>query len=390
MKLIFFVGSDIDNDVSIGIRKKIFGQIEALKSFNYKVDLCYIKEEKSIIIESIDKNRKIYKENLKDFGKGSNVNKIKLSIANYINGSDYDIVYIRSGILNYYAPFFLGKIKRKSRLIFLEIPTYPYTYETLSKTAGMEFTAKLRMFRRILVDFFIRRLIRFYVDYIVLTIPKTSLWGIPVISIENSICIEKISLRNQPDHFAQINLFTATNIEIWQGLERVIKGLQEYEKQKNDYDIYVKIAGEGTQKKALSDLVQKCHLEHKIMFTGPAQREKLNELFNEADIGIGSLGRHRQKTNVCSTLKVKEYCAKGIPFIYSNDEPSLTGDEPFALKLMADESPVDFRQVIAFFQSFRKNPGIEFKMKKFAEENYDWSIQMKKIHQKILEDRCEV
>jgi hypothetical protein len=41
----------------------------------------------------------------------------------------------------------------------------------------------------------------------------------------------------------------------------------------------------------------------------------LNDIYNISDIAIDSLGRHRSNVMYNSTLKGKEYCAKGLPIV---------------------------------------------------------------------------
>lgn len=384
MNLFYFVGSGMDKEASLGIYNKIIGQIEALKKCNYKIDLCYTENDTIIIQDTFDYQTILCEKVPKKRQRSSKANQLLKFVAGYLAGKSYDVAYIRSGALSYYSLFFFSLIKRYIKLILIEFPTYPYSFEMLSNASRMGLIEKTRLFRRVLIDMVVRWVIRAYVDYIVLTIPKNSLWGIPVISIENAINIESVSLRNKPEPLEKIRLFAATHIATWQGLDRVVYGLHEYEKRARPSNIVIKIAGGGPQKGFLTDLIKKLHLEDKIIFCGPLKGKLLDELFDEADIAIGSLGRHRQKTNLCSTLKVKEYCGKGVPFIYSNDEPTLTGNEPFALKLAADESPVDFNKVVEFVYETRRDPKIPYKMRKFAEDHYDWTVQMKKIHKNIF------
>ena len=111
--------------------------------------------------------------------------------------------------------------------------------------------------------------------------------------------------------------------------------------------------------------------------------EALDFMYDEADLAIGSLGRHRQNTNQVSTLKIKEFCARGKPFIYSNDEPTLNGLEEFALKVPANDSSIDFKKVIQFYLKVEKSVEIPKRMRKIAIEKYDWVHQIKIIHNEI-------
>ena len=66
--------------------------------------------------------------------------------------------------------------------------------------------------------------------------------------------------------------------------------------------------------------------------------EELDELFEQADMGIGSLARHRSGITHIKTLKNREYAARGLPFIYSEMDSDFEG-KPYILKAKADGKP---------------------------------------------------
>ena len=110
---------------------------------------------------------------------------------------------------------------------------------------------------------------------------------------------------------------------------------------------------------------------------------ELTEIMNCADIGIGSLGLHRIGLTWGSTLKVKEYCASSLPFIYSYDEKKLSGNEKFALKLPANDLPINMQEVSEWASHVIKDIELQIQMRTFAEENYDWTIIIKELIDKI-------
>ena len=65
-------------------------------------------------------------------------------------------------------------------------------------------------------------------------------------------------------------------------------------------------------------------------------------LYDRCHFAIASLGLHRIGIDVASTLKTREYLAKGMPFVYSG-EVDVFRDEPahFCMAVPADETPVD-------------------------------------------------
>lgn len=386
LKLLYITGLNIKYYASFGILKKILGQVNAFITLNYDVDLCFFVDNDYLLFST--NSEKFYSS--KGSRSSSILNTLKgmsalCHLSKEIEQRNYDIVYIRFVSLNINTLLFLKSIKKHTKFIILEIPTFPYMKEKYARTNKKNYFAFIRFLKCCFMDYSIRKLLRRYISFIVLTIPKKSLWRIPVVSIENGIDLQKIGPRNKPVANNKIVFFTATNIENWQGLDRLIYGLSIYYQQNKDdaKEVIIKIAGEGSEKNRLERLVKKLRLEKNVQFFGQKSGKYLDKLYDEADIAIGSLGRHRQKTNMVSTLKVKEYCAKGIPFIYSNDEPALTGREGFALKVPADDSPIDFCEVIDFFKRVHNSQADIIEMKDLAKRKFDWIHQIGLVHNQI-------
>ena len=59
------------------------------------------------------------------------------------------------------------------------------------------------------------------------------------------------------------------------------------------------------------------------------------------------------------------------------------------MRVPPDESPIDIDPVIDFAQKICSDPDHPKKMRKYAEENLDWSIKMKKLKgflESLIED----
>ena len=388
LRLLYISNINIGSPKSIGIIKKVFGQIESFHTLNYSVDLLFEKNNRFFFYDTNLNSAHFIRPKPKDSFLNTIRRKDSLGyLEQFLNTKSYDIVYLRFVALNIGTLLFFKTANTYSDVTILEIPTYPYLKEQLLKLKRNNFLSGLRLIKQVLIDYVIKIILKKYVKLIVLTIPKKKLWRIPVVSIENGIHLSAIRIHDKKSLNDHIILFTATNIDVWQGLDRLVIGLHNYFKTNILHpNITIKIAGEGFEKDNLLRLSRKYGLEKNIIFCGAASGKKLRALYDEADIAIGSLGRHRQKTNTVSTLKAKEFCAKGIPFIYSNDEPSLTGKEIFALKLPANDDPIDFSEILKFYEQIRKQPDLKYKIRKFSEK-YDWLNQVRLIHQKALEIR---
>ena len=121
-------------------------------------------------------------------------------------------------------------------------------------------------------------------------------------------------------------------------------------------------------------VIEKYHLQDKIIFHGAMFGKELDEVFNQCQFAIGSLGRHRSGITVIKTLKNREYATRGIPFIYSETDSDFD-NQPYVLKAPADESPIDIQQIIDFLNHFDMKPE---EIRKSVEP-LQWKYQMKKV-----------
>jgi glycosyltransferase involved in cell wall biosynthesis len=377
MRILYVANVDIHNTSSYGIIRKIFGQINAFQKMNYAVDLSIRYRGRHYLIRCDQDTVVEYGSSIRDNFLNTIAKKDALStLQDNAAVRDYRLVYIRFVALNLSTFIFIKRMKSIGCKALLEIPTYPYLHERYTKLAKDDFLGFVSYFKSAALEFFITVLLRRYLDFIVLTIPKKSLWRIPVISIENGIEIDKIPVRRIHQTGSRIVLITATNIDKWQGIDRLVKGMHQYYQGSHALQcIELVIVGDGPQKKNLAHMVNKLELDDYVKFLDRMKGRELFKMYDQATMAVGSLGRHRQKTNTVSTLKVKEYCAIGIPFIYSNDEPTLSGNEPFALKLPADDSPVRIEDVIAFYYKIRSDRPLIENMRTFA-LRYDWFNQI--------------
>jgi hypothetical protein len=100
----------------------------------------------------------------------------------------------------------------------------------------------------------------------------------------------------------------------------------------------------------------------------------LDDVFNQCQFAIGSLGRHRSGITVIKTLKNREYATRGIPFIYSETDSDFD-HQPYVLKAPADESPIDIQQIIDFMGRFTMQPADIRR----TVGHLTWKIQMQRV-----------
>ena len=139
------------------------------------------------------------------------------------------------------------------------------------------------------------------------------------------------------------------------------------------------VVGDGAERPFLEERVKELHLEKSVIFHGVKTGKELDELFDKCHIAAGSLGLHRIGVSEGSILKVREYCARGIPFIYGAMDSDFNEKFPYILRVPADESPIDLNAVFSFADRAFSDTEHSVKMREYAKENLDWSIKMKRL-----------
>jgi len=199
----------------------------------------------------------------------------------------------------------------------------------------------------------------------------------PHITIGNGFDIHSVKRRSPPDKIAnELHLLFVANVSRWHGIDRLIHGLATY---KGPVNVTLHIAGEGAELENLKRMTEKSNLSDQVKFHGFVTGNDLDNLFNTCHIAVGSLGLHRIGMKEGSPLKIREYCARGIPWIIACDDPDFPDDYPYIHRIPPDESPVKIEDVIEFAKKVVTNPDHPQKMRAYAAEHLDWSVKMKKL-----------
>lgn len=200
---------------------------------------------------------------------------------------------------------------------------------------------------------------------------------LPGIVVGNGIDVSSIEVRNRvPRSSDEIRLVFVGNIANWHGLDRLIRGLALH---KGEYRFSLSIIGDGdpVEVDRLKRMVSDLGLRN-VDFLGAMKGERLDQALDLADVAVGCLGAHRKGLEEVAPLKHREYCAKGMPFIYTSFDPDFSGF-PFALKLEAGEEPINMDVVANFYAMLSEQQDVSAKMRAYAEEFLDWGPKMKRV-----------
>ncbi len=291
-----------------------------------------------------------------------------------------DALYIRYSYSDPYFVRFLRQAKQMGKYVIVEFPTYPYIYESCVMNP--------KHIIMLLID-------RAYFSYVKklsdLFITFTSAAGLDsrkCIELENGIDVNEIRLKTRTEAFEdenRLDLIFIGNVSFWHGLDRVLKGIKTYiSSGKLSPKVTLHIVGEGDELKKLKLLSDKLYLGDYVVFHGNLDGKELDELFDQCQVAIGSLGLHRKKIAKISSLKAREYCARGIPFIDSGEDDDFAKDFKYRWVVPADESEINLTDIFKFYKSL-KGEHYNLVMRNYAIHNLDWSKKLEPIIKKIME-----
>lgn len=371
MKILFLVYHGFSDES--GISKKIHYQVKGLQQNGHEVHLCYYDFD-----SRGHRCRYVDDMVIADYGMGLLAalrSRINLGcIYRYCVENSIEMIYARS-FMNA-SPVLIrlfAKLKNARIKCVTEIPTYPYD----SEFKGYPLKYKIPLY----IDMAFRNALAAKMEAIVTFSNKKSIFGKRTICISNGIDLDSIHLHN-PKKQEDIHLLAVAEIHYWHGFDRLVAGLGEYYKDNsNGRKVYFHVVGweddRGTKSNGyltIKEMANKYCIENYIIQHGKLFGEQLDEVFNQCVFAIGSLGRHRSGITDIKTLKNREYAARGISFIYSENDSDFD-DKPYVIKAPADESSINVREIINYIDNHNINPA---EIRKTV-EHLSWKYQMEKV-----------
>ncbi len=334
MKLLYIAALPIDFENLDGVPKKVISQCKAL-SKDFAVELIYY-HAGQVRLRELASGRQ------RQLGKASSKLDVLRTAGDLVEKGSYGCMYIRYPRSDYLFLRLLKKAKKQGIRIAMEIPTYPYDME------GYE-TFKGRIINGL--DRHYRKQLHRYVDRIVTYSDDREIFSIPTINTINGVDFDVVRADETPvDTSRQIQLVAVSAMYRVHGYDRLIRGLHEYYKNGGSRNILLKLVGKGDAYEEYHRLVEEFGLQDHVIFCGARFGAELEQAYEGSAVGVNSLAIHRQGLEKESTLKTKEYAAKGLPILSSSyvDAFSEAGNARYALRIPPDESPVDVAELVDF------------------------------------------
>lgn len=304
----------------------------------------------------------------------------KAAIEVFKKGYSFDLVYIRYMPITHLFKKALKKMKDAKCRIVVEIPTHP-----IQKEINEEKRISRRVFFKMSKLYF--DTLGKYIDLFALIGEESSQYlNKPAINIENGISLSMIPKRTPKFTTDEIHILCLANMAKWHGYDRLIEGLKIYYDNRNDLRVILYIVGsdgDGSGNK-WREMAKTYKLEEYIHFEGPKYGKELNWYFDNCQLAVGSIGLHRIGYKSAATLKVREYMARGVPFILSATDQSINKDDIFYLEVPEDDTPINIEVLISEILAIKDWNQISNKMRDYVAENMTWNRQFLKIFSYFL------
>lgn len=288
--------------------------------------------------------------------------------------------YIRSFIPDIKFIYFIKRIKEEfpnSRFL-LEIPTYPYSKELIFNKTMWPWFFK---------DIANRKKLARYIDRVVTFSDDDRIFDIDTIKIKNGISVANVLLKGREkwdiqDSPSVVNLIAVAQFHPVHGYERIVRGLKAYycsDFEHNKTKVIVHMVGDGKEKQRYQRLVRQCGLEKYVIFYGSLAGDRLEEVYNLADIGLGVFGAYKRNIRISSALKIREYLAKGLPVVSGVYEDAFPNSNEFFLKFPNNRSVVDIGAIVKFYKDLKDKygfNGVKQRIRDYASNNIDISVTM--------------
>ena len=369
-----------------GILKKVAGQTEGVARLGWEAHYTFVDGDSVVLsAENGSPQRKTFPDGLRWRDRQRAVTD---KICEFIADGSYDALYIKGFLANPYAYRIASCAKESSpgcRVIF-EIATYPYWGEYKRFFRVDRQTKDIRGFTGHLLEVFqhgmtVPRMKHKTDALAVFGEPVEKLWGIPAVTLDNGVDVEKYVPRVASAKPGEpVRLLGVAGTSIAHGYARVLEGLAEYREKRaaGDLNVTFFLVGANETIEQLKKRAQELDRGETVFFLGYKNSQELAELYSRCDAAVSSLGVYQIGLTYLSPLKSREYCAAGIPFLYAYED-TLPADAPFALKIPNDPSPVNIPAVVQFVEKCRGNPDLPEQEHRFAAEHYDWKIIMKRV-----------
>jgi glycosyltransferase involved in cell wall biosynthesis len=371
-----------------GVEQKIIGQFDALKKINEFSNLYLVStnQPNETLTREIDKRSDVKllinqeKRNpLKR--RAEKFDMIKKSIQKY--DAQNSIIYFRYPGADFLFYKFLKdnstfKIVTEHQEIENKLRIGKFTGNYLSDISDFIFGRNIRK----LIHGFVG-VSNQYLENQISYLPNFEKNKKPTLVNGNGIEVSKYKLRQPPIFDGKLlKILFVGGLYKSHGMHRLIEGLIKYDKylNGNQLSVEVHIAGITKAESYLVKYESSKFKSHTVFYHGFLSRIELDILMDKCNVAVNSLSLHRIGLSKTSTLKSREYFARGIPFITASEDNDFSSDNFFIHRIISDESPVIIPDLFEFMDRIMNREDYGKEMRDYADDVLDWRHKMEKLN----------
>ena len=203
--------------------------------------------------------------------------------------------------------------------------------------------------------------------------------GKPAMNINNGIDVTAIRMREYQPKQDVLHMLLLASMCDWHGYDRMIKSLKAYQ---GDEKIILHFAGNDGDG-SLAKWKQLAEGMDNVIFHGGVYGEELDGLINSMDLGVSSLGLYRIGLELGTVMKGREYMARGLPFVYAGEDPTIEKGHPHAMQVENSDAPIDMEEVVAFAKRMRHEKNAAESMREYARAHMSWEMEFERIFKAV-------
>lgn len=167
----------------------------------------------------------------------------------------------------------------------------------------------------------------------------------------------------------------------WHGYDKIIIAIDKFYRQHNSHaskycDIVFKIVGDGPELRHLSEILNTLDLHHSVKLLGRMSFVEYSHLYEESHIALGTLAGYRKGLKYSSSLKDREYCSVGIPYVSSQIDPDVPPDFKYVYCVPNRSSPINLDNIMNWYNELNFTHKSITQMRWLAESRMDFKSKV--------------
>ncbi|MCP5206922.1 MAG: glycosyltransferase [Hahellaceae bacterium] len=351
-----------------GVYVKLLGQAKALSKLGFVVDVLHMSLAQMLIQQWCDGEQVSSSVVVDDIN--CRDQSFFLLAREVVAHCEYDVIFTR------YVPMlksddFLrlmicaGETKAKN---VIEFPTMPYDQEHMGNPNGLKNDLRLR------------KLLQSHVDGCLTSSMDNDVFGIPAFHFSNKIDVDNFVMSSAlySAKTTEIHMIAVAMFSFWHGYDRLLEGLA-FASPEIKNRIRLHFVGIGPEKQRLEALAMQWGIGSHVVFYGMLSGAPLDNLYAQCHVGVGALGLHRKHLFSDSSLKHREYCARGLPFVRSGDDIDFD-QAPFNLLVPGNDLPINIDKVASFLESLSAER-VDYReiIRAYALKHLSWEDEFRRL-----------